>query len=127
MPGETRSAPLTGKSSRVISTKVCTGSVPGALLVTQPSSYGPYPQGRGSVMLPILPYPMNAPFMPCRMRQPGTGCRLTAKPPLPGRCPTLAELMQFCPLDQFVLAVSPVYLRAIENDILAGLPAPGSD
>lgn len=49
--------------------------------------------------------------------------RLTAKPPLPGRCPTLAELMRICPQDQFVLAVSPVYLRAIENDILAGLPA----
>ncbi|WP_225622045.1 hypothetical protein [Citrobacter koseri] len=49
--------------------------------------------------------------------------RLTAKPPLPGRCPTLAELMRICPQDQFVLAVSPVYLRAIENDILSGLPA----
>lgn len=48
---------------------------------------------------------------------------LTAKPPLPGRCPTLAELMRKCPHDQFVFAVSPVYLCAIEDDILAGLPA----
>ena len=48
---------------------------------------------------------------------------LTAKPPLPGRCPTLTELMRKCPQDQFVFAVSPVYLRAIEDDILAGLPA----
>lgn len=48
---------------------------------------------------------------------------LTAKPPLPGRYSTLAELMQSCPQDQFVFAVSPVYLRAIEGDILAGLPA----
>lgn len=49
--------------------------------------------------------------------------RLTAKPPLPGRCSTLAELMRNCPQDQFVFAVSPVYLRAIEDDILDGLPA----
>jgi hypothetical protein len=49
--------------------------------------------------------------------------RITAKPPLPGRCSTLAELMQRCPRDQFVFAVSPVYLRAIEEDILAGIPA----
>ncbi|MFU0872712.1 hypothetical protein [Kluyvera sichuanensis] len=48
---------------------------------------------------------------------------LTAKPPLPGRYSTLAELMQSCPQDQFVFAVSPVYLRAIEEDILAGIPA----
>ncbi|HHO9701265.1 hypothetical protein [Citrobacter braakii] len=48
---------------------------------------------------------------------------LTAKPPIPGRCSTLAELMQMCPQDQFVFAVSPVYLEAIEEDILAGLPA----
>lgn len=31
--------------------------------------------------------------------------------------------MRSCPQDQFVFAVSPVYLRAIEDDILAGLPA----
>lgn len=31
--------------------------------------------------------------------------------------------MQSCPQDQFVFAVSPVYLRAIEEDILAGIPA----
>lgn len=46
---------------------------------------------------------------------------LTAKPPLPGRCPTLAELMRKCPQDQFVFAVSPVYLEAIEDDIMAGI------
>ena len=31
--------------------------------------------------------------------------------------------MRKCPQDQFVFAVSPVYLEAIEEDILAGLPA----
>ncbi|MDW3779730.1 hypothetical protein QWU01_23305 [Kluyvera cryocrescens] len=49
--------------------------------------------------------------------------RITETPPLPGRFSTLAELMRNCPHDRFVFAVSPVYLRAIEDDILAGLPA----
>lgn len=49
--------------------------------------------------------------------------RITETPPLPGRCSTLAELMRNCPHDRFVFAVSPVYLSAIEDDILAGLPA----
>ncbi|WP_230979152.1 hypothetical protein [Intestinirhabdus alba] len=38
-------------------------------------------------------------------------------------CPTLAELMHRRPLDQFVFAISPVYLSAVEDDILAGIPA----
>lgn len=50
-------------------------------------------------------------------------CGLTARPPLPGRCASLAGLMRACPGDRFVLAVSPVYLRATEADICAGLPA----
>ena len=35
--------------------------------------------------------------------------------------------MRNCPHDRFVFAVSPVYLRAIEDDILAGLPALRND
>lgn len=48
---------------------------------------------------------------------------LTARPPLAGRCASLAELMQRCPDDRFVIAGSPVYISAAEQDILAGVPA----
>ena len=40
---------------------------------------------------------------------------------MPGRYLTLAELMRNYSQDQFIFAVSPVYLRAIENDIMTGL------
>lgn len=46
---------------------------------------------------------------------------LITRPPLPGRCASLASLMQGCPQDVFVLALSPVYLRAIEADLLGGM------
>lgn len=46
---------------------------------------------------------------------------LTTRPPLPGRCASLAALLQACPQDVFVLALSPVYLRAVEADLCAGL------
>ncbi|WP_262492832.1 hypothetical protein, partial [Klebsiella pneumoniae] len=42
---------------------------------------------------------------------------LTARPPLAGRCASLAELMQRCPDDRFVIAGSPVYISAAEQDI----------
>lgn len=45
---------------------------------------------------------------------------LTSHPPLPGRQPSLASLMQSCPDDRFVIAASPVYLTAISDDLLAG-------
>ncbi|EBU2048084.1 hypothetical protein CTO56_18280 [Salmonella enterica] len=48
---------------------------------------------------------------------------LTARPPLEGRCASLAELMQRCPDDRFVIAGSPVYISAAAQDILAGAPA----
>ncbi len=44
-------------------------------------------------------------------------------PPLAGRCASSAELMQRCPDDRFVIAGSPVYISAAEQDILAGVPA----
>ncbi|MGQ3665325.1 hypothetical protein [Citrobacter braakii] len=46
---------------------------------------------------------------------------LTTRPPLPGRSASLAALMQACPQDMFVLALSPAYLRAIEADLCAGM------
>jgi len=48
---------------------------------------------------------------------------LTSRPPLAGRCASLAELMRRCPDDRFVIAGSPVYISASEQDILAGVPA----
>lgn len=48
---------------------------------------------------------------------------LTTRPPVPGRCASLAQLMQSCPDDRFVIAGSPVYVSAAERDILAGIPA----
>lgn len=48
---------------------------------------------------------------------------LTARPPLPGCCASLAELMHRYPHDRFVIAGSPVYISAIERDIQAGIPA----
>jgi hypothetical protein len=48
---------------------------------------------------------------------------LTSRPPLAGRCASLAELMHRCPDDRFVIAGSPVYISAAERDVLAGVPA----
>ncbi|ELY4512562.1 tgtA5 cluster protein 2 [Cronobacter dublinensis] len=46
---------------------------------------------------------------------------LTTQPPLPGRCASIAELMQRYPGDGFVIAGSPVYISAAEKDIINGL------
>lgn len=46
---------------------------------------------------------------------------LTTQPPLPGRCASIAELMQRYPGDGYVIAGSPVYISAAEKDIINGL------
>lgn len=46
--------------------------------------------------------------------------RLTTRPPSERRCTSLKTLMQARPDDRFVVAASPVYLRAVEADLLAG-------
>lgn len=46
--------------------------------------------------------------------------KLTSSPPTERRCASLHELMQKRPLDRFVIAASPVYLRAVEADLSAG-------
>ncbi|SFF38424.1 hypothetical protein SAMN03159428_04941 [Kosakonia radicincitans] len=48
---------------------------------------------------------------------------LTHSPPLPGRQPSLTRLMQSCPGDWYVIAASPVYLAAVEDDLVAGAAA----
>lgn len=49
--------------------------------------------------------------------------RLTASPPTERRCASLQALMQSRPDDRFVIAASPVYLRAVEADLCAGRAA----
>lgn len=46
--------------------------------------------------------------------------RLTTRPLSERRCTSLKTLMQERPGDRFVVAASPVYLRAVESDLLAG-------
>lgn len=48
---------------------------------------------------------------------------LTTNPPVERRCASLRTLMQSGPYDRFVLAASPVYLRAVESDLYAGREA----
>ncbi|MCL6336286.1 hypothetical protein EXT65_21060 [Pectobacterium carotovorum subsp. carotovorum] len=47
--------------------------------------------------------------------------QLTQKPLLPGRCSSLATLMRQHPADWFVIAGSPAYIQAIEQDVNAGI------
>lgn len=42
------------------------------------------------------------------------------RPPAERRCASLKTLMHARPDDRFVVAASPVYLRAVESDLLAG-------
>ncbi len=55
--------------------------------------------------------------------------KLINSPPFPGKASSLKELLSRNSDDIFVIALSPVYLRAIENDLAAGayyLPCPDS-
>lgn len=45
---------------------------------------------------------------------------LTTRPPTKRRCASLALLMKERPHERFVIAASPVYLRAIEEDLYVG-------
>lgn len=46
---------------------------------------------------------------------------LVKNPILPGCSPSLEDLLQKNQTDSFVIAASPVYLRAVENDLLRGI------
>ncbi|WP_258551218.1 tgtA5 cluster protein 2 [Klebsiella pneumoniae] len=53
---------------------------------------------------------------------------LTSDPILPGKVPSLAELFGLYRRDIFIVAASPVYLNAVEDDLVKGvacLPCPG--
>ncbi|HFV8807283.1 TPA: DUF6884 domain-containing protein [Escherichia coli] len=70
---------------------------------------------------PVVPYEAtfsSMPFSHSRLWE-----SLTACPPAERRYASLRTLMQARPDDRFVVAASPVYLRAIEADLLAGRDA----
>lgn len=69
----------------------------------------------------VVPYEATFTSMPFSTRT--IWAKLTSQPPGPRRCASLHSLMQQRPHDQFVLAASPVYLRAIEEDLCAGRDA----
>ncbi|CZX60159.1 Uncharacterised protein [Enterobacter hormaechei] len=70
---------------------------------------------------PVVPYEAtfsSMPFSHSRLWE-----SLTACPPAERRYASLRTLMQARPDDRFVVAASPVYLRAVEADLLAGRDA----
>ena len=67
---------------------------------------------------PVVPYEATFSSMPFCHRTHWE--RLTTRPPAERRCTSLRALMQARPDDRFVVAASPVYLRAVESDLLAG-------
>ena len=67
---------------------------------------------------PVVPYEASFSSMPFCHRTHWE--RLTTRPPSERRCASLKTLMHARPDDRFVVAASPVYLRAVESDLLAG-------
>lgn len=67
---------------------------------------------------PVVPYEATFSTMPFCHRTHWE--RLTTHPPSERRCTSLKTLVQTRPDDRFVVAASPVYLRAVESDLLAG-------
>lgn len=70
---------------------------------------------------PVVPYEATFSSMPFCHRTHWE--RLTTRPPSERRWTSLRALMQARPDDRFVVAASPVYLRAVEADLLAGRDA----
>jgi len=66
----------------------------------------------------VMPYEATFSSMPfCHQ---GLWERLTTRPPTERLSPSLKALMKKDPHDRFVIAASPVYLRAVEEDLRAG-------
>lgn len=70
---------------------------------------------------PVVPYEATFSTMPFCHRTHWE--RLTTRPPSERLCTSLKTLIQARPDDRFVVAASPVYLRAVESDLLAGMKA----
>lgn len=67
---------------------------------------------------PVVPYEATFSSMPFCHRTHWE--RLITRPPAERRCTSLRMLMQVRPDDRFVVSASPVYLRTVESDLLAG-------
>ena len=67
---------------------------------------------------PVVPY--EATFSSMSFSHNRLWESLTTQPPAERRSASLKTLMQARPEDRFVVAASPVYLRAVESDLLAG-------
>lgn len=67
---------------------------------------------------PSVPYEATFRMMPFPGHEVWKG--LTENPPLKGRCTSLSQLMGRFPADQFVVAASPHYLKAILMDLMQG-------
>lgn len=70
---------------------------------------------------PVVPYEATFSSMPFCHRTHWE--RLTTRPSSERRCTSLKRLMQARPDDRFVVAASPVYLGAVESDLLMGRDA----
>ncbi|MCE6966322.1 tgtA5 cluster protein 2 [Enterobacter sp. MW07] len=67
---------------------------------------------------PVVPYEATFSSMPFSHRT--LWSHLTASSPGKRRCASLETLMQQRPHDRFIVAASPLYLRAVEDDLCAG-------
>lgn len=67
---------------------------------------------------PVVPYEATFSSMPFSHRT--LWSHLTASPPGERRCASLQRLMQERPHDRFIVAASPLYLQAVEDDLCAG-------
>ncbi|HDZ1696170.1 Uncharacterised protein [Klebsiella pneumoniae] len=75
---------------------------------------------------PAIPY--DATFTKTGKKSARIWEMLTSDPILPGKVPSLAELFGLYRRDIFIVAASPVYLNAVEDDLVKGvacLPCPG--
>lgn len=70
---------------------------------------------------PVVPYEATFSSMPFCHHEHWE--LLTARPPAERRSASLAALMRKRPLDRFIIATSPVYLRAVEEDLRRGREA----
>ncbi|MCH2683689.1 tgtA5 cluster protein 2 [Leclercia adecarboxylata] len=66
----------------------------------------------------VVPY--EATFSSMRFSHRSMWSLLTSSPPMGRRCTSLRELMHQRPHDRFIVAASPVYLKAVEEDLYAG-------
>lgn len=68
---------------------------------------------------PAIPY--DATFTKIGKKSASIWGMLTSDPVLPGKVPSLADLLSLYRHDIFVIAASPVYMSAVEDDLIKGV------